>query len=109
MIMRRGLDPGRTHAPKHSQTLQKYEHHGARQQTLWGHIADFTSWFLAAKPDGAVVRVSCTLKELEGVLASFAVPAIARLSGAVGRAMLGPREAARDRHQHRRIRGVLLA
>jgi hypothetical protein len=35
---------------------------GARQQTLWGHIGDFTPWFLAAHPDGAVVRVSCTLK-----------------------------------------------
>ena len=27
-----------------------------------GHVGDFTPWFLAGHPDGAVVRVSCTLK-----------------------------------------------
>ena len=51
---------------------------GARQQTLWGHIADFTPWFLTERPDGAVVRVSCTLKEVEAVMGSFPGPAVAR-------------------------------
>jgi glycolate oxidase FAD binding subunit len=51
---------------------------GARQQTLWGHIADFTPWYLAERPDGAVARVSCTLKEVEAVMGSFPGPAVAR-------------------------------
>lgn len=50
----------------------------ARQQTLWGHITDFTPWFLTERPDGAVTRVSCTLKEVEAVMGSFPGPAVAR-------------------------------
>jgi glycolate oxidase FAD binding subunit len=50
----------------------------ARQQTLWTHIGDFTPRFLRAHPNGAVVRVSCTLKEVEGVVASFDGPVLAR-------------------------------
>jgi FAD/FMN-containing dehydrogenase len=34
-------------------------------------------------PNGAVVRASCTLKELEGVTASFEGPAIARAGSGV--------------------------
>ena len=34
-----------------------------------GIVEEFTAGFLARHPDGAVVRVSCTLKELEGVMA----------------------------------------
>jgi len=56
---------------------------GALQQTLWGHIADFTPWFLGAHPDGAVVRVSCTLKELAAVVQSFPGPAVARAGSGV--------------------------
>jgi glycolate oxidase FAD binding subunit len=56
---------------------------GARQQTLWTHIADFTPAFLRTHPDGAVVRASCTLKEVEPVMASFAGPALARAGSGV--------------------------
>lgn len=51
---------------------------GARQQTLWSHVAEFPAWFLAARPNGAIARVSCTLKEVEPVMASFPGPSIAR-------------------------------
>ena len=39
------------------------------------------SW--TGTPDGAVVRASCTLKELEGVMASFEGPALARAGSGV--------------------------
>jgi len=51
---------------------------GAGHGRLWRHIEEFTPWFLAKHPDGAVVRVSCTLKEVEPIAESFAGPAIAR-------------------------------
>ena len=50
----------------------------AAHATLWERIAEFTPQFLAAHPDGAVVRASCTLKEVEPVLESFGGPALAR-------------------------------
>ena len=56
---------------------------GARQQTLWQHIAGFTPRFLDTRPDGAVVRASCTLKELEAIMASLDVPAVARAASGV--------------------------
>lgn len=56
---------------------------GAQQQTLWGHVADFTPWFLGSHPDGAVVRASCTLKELPAVVESFPGPAVARAGAGV--------------------------
>ncbi len=34
-----------------------------QHEALWAHIREFTPKFLAANPDGAVVRASCTLKE----------------------------------------------
>jgi glycolate oxidase FAD binding subunit len=54
-----------------------------RQRKLWTHIGDFTPRFLASRPDSAVARVSCTLKELEATLASFPGPAIARAGSGV--------------------------
>ena len=51
---------------------------GARQETFWSHVRDFTPRFLATNRDGAVARVSCTLKELPRVLDSIDAPAIAR-------------------------------
>ena len=51
---------------------------GARQQTLWGHVSEFTSWWIKEWPDGAVVRLSCTLNEVEPAMRSFLGPAIAR-------------------------------
>jgi glycolate oxidase FAD binding subunit len=55
----------------------------ARQQTLWGHIAEFTPTFLATRPNGAVVRVSCTLKGLEAVVESLPGPVVARAGSGV--------------------------
>jgi FAD/FMN-containing dehydrogenase len=53
------------------------------QRALWRHVEDFTPQFLAAHDDGAVVRASCTLKDLEAVMASWAGPAIARAGSGV--------------------------
>jgi glycolate oxidase FAD binding subunit len=54
-----------------------------RQDTLWSHVENFTPKFLADYPEGAVVRASCTLKELESVMASFDGPAVARAGSGV--------------------------
>ncbi len=51
---------------------------GPRQQTLWSHIGEFTPRWLTNRPDAAVVRASCTLKEVEAVMGSFPGPAVAR-------------------------------
>src|SRR5262249_3875425 len=56
---------------------------GAEQQVLWDHISDFTPGFLQRNGDGAVVRVSCTLKEVACVLESFPGPALARAGSGV--------------------------
>jgi glycolate oxidase FAD binding subunit len=55
----------------------------ARHKTLWQHIREFTPRYLAEHADGAVVRASCTLKELEGVIAAFEGPAVARAGSGV--------------------------
>jgi glycolate oxidase FAD binding subunit len=56
---------------------------GAEHQALWAHIREFTPAFLAAHPEGAVVRTSCTLKEVEAEMASFDGPALARAGSGV--------------------------
>jgi FAD/FMN-containing dehydrogenase len=56
---------------------------GSYQQTLWEHVSEFTPRFLATRPDGAVVRASCTLKELPAVMEAFEGPAIARAGSGV--------------------------
>ena len=56
---------------------------GARQEDLWNRVENFTPWFLERNQDGAVVRVSCTLKGLEEVMASFDGPALARAATGV--------------------------
>jgi glycolate oxidase FAD binding subunit len=55
----------------------------SRQETLWRHVEEFTPNFLRKHSDGAVVRVSCTLKELKEVMASFDGPALARAGSGV--------------------------
>jgi len=50
---------------------------------LWRGIRNYTPRYLAAHPDGAVVRVSCTLKELKTVFGSIAGPAIARAGSGI--------------------------
>jgi glycolate oxidase FAD binding subunit len=56
---------------------------GDPHQTLWSHISEFTPNYLAAHPNGAVVRSSCTLKEVEEEMSSFPGPAIARAASGV--------------------------
>jgi FAD/FMN-containing dehydrogenase len=46
-------------------------------------VEEFTPQFLAGRPNGVVVRVSCTLKELENVVGSFEGPAVARAGSGV--------------------------
>jgi FAD/FMN-containing dehydrogenase len=53
------------------------------QRALWRHVEEFTSAFLSAHDDGAVVRASCTLKEVEALMASFPGAAIARAGSGV--------------------------
>jgi FAD/FMN-containing dehydrogenase len=55
----------------------------AQHEALWAHIREFTPRFLAAHPDGAVVRASCTLKEVEATVASFDGPVVARAGSGV--------------------------
>lgn len=51
---------------------------GAGQERLWRHIVEFTPGWLEKHAEGAVIRVSCTLKEAGAVMESFPGPAIAR-------------------------------
>ncbi len=54
-----------------------------RQHTLWRYVENLTPRFLADHQDGAVVRVSCTLKDLEAAMQSFPGPALARAGSGV--------------------------
>jgi glycolate oxidase FAD binding subunit len=56
---------------------------GAPHEEFWRRVEDFTPRFLAAHPDGAVVRVSSTLMDLEKCMAPLAVPAVARAGSGV--------------------------
>ena len=56
---------------------------GAEHRSLWNQLEEFTPDFMAGHPNGAVVRASCTLKELESVAASFEGPVIARAGSGV--------------------------
>jgi glycolate oxidase FAD binding subunit len=63
-------------------------------ETLWGDVENFTPQFLETCADGAVVRASCTLKDLESVMASFEGPALARAGSGVCYGYFEPTEAA---------------
>ncbi|MGO9228924.1 MAG: FAD-binding oxidoreductase [Bryobacteraceae bacterium] len=56
---------------------------GSRHEEFWRQVEEFTPLFLAAHPDGAVVRVSSTLTDLEKIMAPLAVPAVARAGSGV--------------------------
>jgi glycolate oxidase FAD binding subunit len=56
---------------------------GQQQESLWRHIQEFTPGFLVRHPEGAVVRVSCTLKETAAVMEQFEGPALARAGSGV--------------------------
>ncbi len=55
----------------------------SRHAVLWSHVEEFTPRYLKQHPDGAVVRASCTLKEVEAVMGSFPGPALARAGSGV--------------------------
>ena len=55
----------------------------SRQETLWKRMEEFTPAFLAAHPDGAVARASCTPKGLEAVMASLPGAAVARAGSGI--------------------------
>jgi glycolate oxidase FAD binding subunit len=50
---------------------------------FWPEVRNFTPEFLTRRPDGAVVRASCTLKELPAIMESFPGPAVARAASGV--------------------------
>jgi len=56
---------------------------GAPQEEFWRRVEEFTPRHLGAHPDGAVVRVSCTLKDLDRFMAPLAVQAVARAGSGV--------------------------
>jgi glycolate oxidase FAD binding subunit len=62
-------------------TAETFE--GGDEETLWTEIREFTPAFLKANPDGAVVRISCPLSEVGGVLESLPSTALARAGSGV--------------------------
>ena len=56
---------------------------GERHNALWHYIREMTPTFLSQNEHGAVVRVSCTLKELQAVMDSLPGPALARAGSGV--------------------------
>ncbi len=50
---------------------------------FWRAIQNFTPGYLYTHPDGAVVRVPCTLKEVKAVMQSVGGPAIARAGSGI--------------------------
>jgi glycolate oxidase FAD binding subunit len=52
-------------------------------KNFWAGIESFIPNFLGREPDGAVVRVSCTLKDVALAMASFPGPAVARAASGV--------------------------
>lgn len=59
------------------------EAQGAEEEALWQAIENFTPRFLAGHPEGAVVRVSGTLRQVQAVLESMSVAAVARAGSGV--------------------------
>jgi glycolate oxidase FAD binding subunit len=56
---------------------------GAAHEDFWRSVEEFTPRYLEGRPEGAVVRVSCTLKLVQDVLASLSGPAVARAGSGV--------------------------
>ena len=50
---------------------------------FWPEVRNFTPQFLNRRTAGAVVRVSCTLKDLPAIMESFPGPAVARAASGV--------------------------
>lgn len=56
---------------------------GGPHEELWKYVREIAPEHLAAHPNGVVVRASCTLKELEALLASMPEVAVARAGSGV--------------------------
>lgn len=56
---------------------------GEEETTLWRRVRNFTPDFLAAHPEGAVVRVSATLTELREVIETIGGPSVARAGSGI--------------------------
>ena len=56
---------------------------GAPHEEFWRMVEDSTPRFLDSHPDGAVVRVSSTVTDLETVMTPLTVPAVARAGSGV--------------------------
>ena len=56
---------------------------GEEEQKLWEGIREMTPRFLADRADGVVLRVSCKLTEVGGVLEALPAPALARAGSGV--------------------------
>jgi len=53
------------------------------EAAFWGSVQEFTPAYLDTHPHGAVVRVSCTLKETKAVIETVPGPAMARAGSGV--------------------------
>jgi glycolate oxidase FAD binding subunit len=62
-------------------TAEAFE--GVDEEKLWTEIREFTPAFLKTNPDGAVIRISCALSEVGGVLESLPSTALARAGSGV--------------------------
>ncbi len=56
---------------------------GERHQSLWHYVREMTPTFLSQHEHGAVIRISCTLKEIAAVLESLPGPSLARAGSGV--------------------------
>ena len=56
---------------------------GGEEKSLWRKIAEFTPNFLSDSPEAAVVRVSCTLREVRDVLETLEAPGVVRAGSGV--------------------------
>jgi FAD/FMN-containing dehydrogenase len=54
------------------------EFEGAEEEALWRGVREFTPGFLRDHPEGAVVRVSCLLTQIEEVMRALDGPSVAR-------------------------------
>lgn len=56
---------------------------GPEEESLWDGVREFAPRFMAESPEGAVVRVSCTLASIETAMESLPSPAVARAGSGV--------------------------
>ncbi len=67
---------------------------GESEAELWRRIREFTPEFLAAHPQGAILRISSTLSGLKQVMGAISAPIVARAGTGVGYAYLDDAEQA---------------